>query len=107
MLLDNFSPMIGAVLSKWFDGVYGGNISMGARREVASAVTERYRSAKQAEKGRILDELRATTGSHRKHEVRVLRDGWIERPSSNSGICKRVFDTGGRLPGAWSSTGST
>jgi hypothetical protein len=47
-------------------------ISMGARREVVSAVTERYRSAKRAGKGRILDELCATTGWHRKHAVRAL-----------------------------------
>ena len=46
---------------------------MGARREVVSAVTERYRSAKRTEKGRILDALCATTGWHRKHAVRALR----------------------------------
>ena len=46
---------------------------MGARREVVSAVTERYRSAKRAEKGQILDALCATTGWHRKHAVRALR----------------------------------
>jgi Integrase core domain len=46
---------------------------MGARREVVSAVAERYRSAKRTDKGRILDELCATTGWHRKHAVRVLR----------------------------------
>jgi len=46
---------------------------MGARREVVSAVTERYRSAKRAEKGRILDALCATTGWHRKHAVRALQ----------------------------------
>ncbi|QIG97924.1 hypothetical protein [Bradyrhizobium sp. 6(2017)] len=49
-----------------------GKISMGARREVVSAVTERYRSAKRVVKGRILDALCATTGWHRKHAVRAL-----------------------------------
>jgi hypothetical protein len=63
-----------------------GKISMGARREVVSAVMERYRSAKRAEKGRILDALCATTGWHRKHAVRALRrrgtvgPGEIEAP---------------------------
>jgi Integrase core domain len=49
-----------------------GILSMGARREVLSAVGERYRSAWRREKGRILDELCATTGWHRKHAVRAL-----------------------------------
>lgn len=59
---------------------------MGARREVVSAVIERYRSAKRAEKGRILDALCATTGWHRKHAVRALRQretvgsGEVEAP---------------------------
>src|SRR5258705_13979144 len=63
-----------------------GKISMGARREVVSAVTEPYRSAKRAEKGRILDALCATTGWHRKHAVRALRQhetvgpGEVEAP---------------------------
>ena len=48
---------------------------MGARREVVSAVTERYRSAKRAEKGRMLDALCAATGWHRKHAVRAFRHG--------------------------------
>src|SRR3954470_6944731 len=50
-----------------------GKISMGARREVVSAVIERYQLAARAEKGRILDALCATTGWHRKHAVRALR----------------------------------
>src|SRR4029077_10671563 len=63
-----------------------GRISMGARREVVSAVTERYRSAKRAEKGRMLDALCATTGWHRKHAVGALRQhetvgpGGVEAP---------------------------
>src|ERR1700729_17702 len=47
-------------------------ISMGARREVLTAVAERYRTAGQRQKGPILDELTATTGWHRKHAVRAL-----------------------------------
>jgi hypothetical protein len=50
-----------------------GTISMGARREVLSAVAERYGSAGRVEKGRILDALCRTTGWHRKHAV--LRGG--------------------------------
>jgi len=45
---------------------------MGARRELTAAVVERYRSAGRADKGRILDELCAVTGWHRKHAVRAL-----------------------------------
>jgi hypothetical protein len=44
---------------------------MGARREVLSALAERYRSAGRVEKGRILDALCRTTGWHRKHALRA------------------------------------
>lgn len=47
-------------------------ISMGARREVLAAVAYRYRAAGRREKGRILDELTATMGWHRKHALRAL-----------------------------------
>ena len=46
---------------------------MGARREVLASVAERYGSAGRVEQGRILDELCATTGWHRKHALRVFR----------------------------------
>jgi hypothetical protein len=41
-------------------------ISTGARRELLAAVARRYRGAGRVEKGRILDELTATTALHRK-----------------------------------------
>lgn len=53
---------------------------MGARREIKSAVAERYRSAGRAEKGRILDELCNVTGGHRKHAVRTLAGNSIIKP---------------------------
>jgi hypothetical protein len=45
---------------------------MGARRKLTAEVVERYRSAGQADKGRILYERCAVTGWHRKHAVRAL-----------------------------------
>jgi hypothetical protein len=50
-----------------------GQISMGARREVLAAVAKRYRARTRRKKGRMLDELCATTGWHRKHALRALR----------------------------------
>src|SRR6201992_1029866 len=49
-----------------------GRISMGTRREITAAAVDRYRSAGRMGKGRILDELCAVTGWHRKHAVRAL-----------------------------------
>jgi transposase len=49
-----------------------GRISMGTRREITAAVVDRHRSAGRMDKGRILDELCAVTGWHRKHAVRAL-----------------------------------
>jgi hypothetical protein len=56
-----------------------GTISMGARREVLSAVAERYRSAGRVVKGRILDALCQTMGWHRKHAVRALRRHGVDK----------------------------
>ena len=41
--------------------------------EYAASVGPRYKAARRAEKGRILDEFCATTGMHRKAAIRLLR----------------------------------
>ena len=48
---------------------------MATRRELVLAIGERYQPASRIEKRRILDELVAVTGYHRKHAIRVLRGG--------------------------------
>jgi NAD(P)-dependent dehydrogenase (short-subunit alcohol dehydrogenase family) len=65
---------------------------MRARREVVSAVANRYQSAERSAKGRILDELCATTGWHRKHAVRALRQHETEGSLSDLDWKKRTWD---------------
>ena len=48
---------------------------MTVRDELIRATAERYVRSNRAEKGRILDEFVAVTGFHRKHAMRVLRNG--------------------------------
>jgi hypothetical protein len=47
-------------------------ISRATRRELVMAIQDRYRSAPVLDKQRILDELVAVTGYHRKYAIRVL-----------------------------------
>src|SRR5215211_57037 len=57
-------------------------VSMATRDELVAAVIERYSKGTRAEKGHILDEFVAITGSHRKHAMRVLRGGQANRRSA-------------------------
>lgn len=65
---------------------------MATRKELIEALGDRYRGARRTEKARILDELVAVTGYHRKHAVRVLNidNKAPERPSSPPG--RRIYD---------------
>jgi len=49
-----------------------GIVSARAKREYVQAIYERYRQARRADEGRILDEFCAVTGYHRKAAIRVL-----------------------------------
>src|SRR3954470_8113684 len=54
-------------------------ISMAARDELVAAVADRYARGDRGERGRILDEFAAVTGYHRKHAMRLLRSGQVNR----------------------------
>lgn len=47
-------------------------ISLETRRELTTAIAERYRTADRSSKKAILDEFAKVTGYHRKHAIRIL-----------------------------------
>lgn len=62
---------------------------MATRMEITAAVRKRYRSAKTAEKTRILNEFVETTGYHRKHALRLMNS----EPNKTAGkTTKRIYD---------------
>ena len=66
-------------------------VSMGVRDELVAAIAERYGASLRWEKARILDEFAAVTGYHRKHAMRLFRDG---RTGKQSGprLARRLYD---------------
>jgi len=66
-------------------------ISMAARDKLVAVVADRYARGDRDEQGLILDEFAAVTGYHRKHAMRLLRAGqmnrrWGPRPG------RRIYD---------------
>src|ERR1700758_471776 len=66
-------------------------ISMATRDELVAAVADRYERGDRGERGRILDEFAAVTGYHRKHAMRLLRAGQVNRRSGTR-PGRRVYD---------------
>ena len=64
---------------------------MATRDELIAAIAERYARGDRAERGRILDELAAVTGFHRKHAARLLGSGQHGRRAGRR-PARRVYD---------------
>jgi hypothetical protein len=63
-------------------------MSQRSKREVLEEVRSRYLKAKRSEKKRIMDELVATTGYHRKYATRILKHGWPPSRGKKHGLPK-------------------
>jgi hypothetical protein len=70
---------------------------MAARDELVAAIAGRYAQGDRAERGRILDEFAAVTGFHRKHAMRLLRVGQVNRRCGPR-PGRRVYDEAIRFP---------
>ena len=66
-------------------------VSMATRDDLLAAVAARYRDSGRPEKTRILDEFAAVTGHHRKHAMRLLRNGPSDREPALRAQ-RRVYD---------------
>jgi hypothetical protein len=67
-------------------------VSMVTRNEILRALADRYRNAKRLEKTRVLDELVAITGYHRKHAIRLLGGRAYVGPSETTRVGRRIYD---------------
>src|SRR2546423_5300234 len=71
----------------------GMSVRQQSKHELVVAQRERYRRASRREKGQILDEFVAATGYHRKHALRLFRQG-PPAPRAGHGGRPRQYDAG-------------
>lgn len=55
------------------------------KRELVAAIRPRYLQASKTEKNHILNEFVAVTGYHRKHAIRLLKNGYLPKRSARRG----------------------
>lgn len=68
-------------------------LSVATRKELTSALAQRYRVANRVERSRILDEFVGVSGSHRKHAMRLLRGNGQTLPGALVGqFTKRLIE---------------
>ena len=73
-------------------------VTMNTRREITKATRKRYQKAPKMEKSRILDEVCAITGWHRKHAIRVLNQPVAPPGKRGSRVLSKPKETRGRKP---------
>src|SRR5215213_9126871 len=66
-------------------------VSMTTRNELIRAILARYRQSDRPDKGRILDEFVAVTDLSRKHAMRALRQGVLDK-AGGARPGRRIYD---------------
>jgi hypothetical protein len=66
-------------------------ISKQTKRELLEALRERYQQASKSDKAKILDELVAVAGCHRKHAIRLLRRARLLVPATPH-VAHQIYD---------------
>ena len=66
-------------------------ISRGTRRELLAVLAKRYAGSSKQEKTRVLDEVVALTGCHRKHAVRLMKTS-VVLPADGPRTGRKVYD---------------
>ena len=70
----------------------GGGISKMAKQELLATIRDRYRASPKKDKSRILDELIAVNGHHRKHDIRLRGKPGDDEGTTHSVRGRRIYN---------------